>query len=156
MCWWVLYCHIYIYIYIYIYIHIYIHIYTHIERKFNMCRIHRHTSTCTISSYAFSDWRRFRNSKEKILVMFLNRAPHVFSLRDPKRNERKVTEEYCRAITQATWLSCCVHSGSSVLECGFKLEFYMIAYIAVHKCTHLALAVDLNERDWCVSWEVCL
>jgi hypothetical protein len=41
-----------------------------------------------------------------------------------QRNETKLTEEYCRTITQAAARSCCGLSGASVLEFGFQLDSF--------------------------------
>ena len=59
------------------------------------------------------------------------------------RNETKVVEEYCGAITEAAW-----RSGSSMLESGHQLDFlvYEYAYIIDHRYSKLQLASDLSER----------
>jgi hypothetical protein len=39
-----------------------------------------------------------------------------------------MAEEYCWAVTQETWRSCCCRSGSSVLDFGFQLDFLLRTY----------------------------
>jgi hypothetical protein len=58
------------------------------------------TPCYAISSYAVSDFSNFQESKRTERVTFLNKALNFF-LRELKRNETKVVEEYCWAITQA-------------------------------------------------------
>jgi hypothetical protein len=43
---------------------------------------------------------------KKIEITFLKSGP-AFSLREGKRNQKKVAKEYCWAITKAEGRSCC-------------------------------------------------
>jgi hypothetical protein len=56
--------------------------------------------------------------------MFLKISLNIF-LWKWKRDEIKVVEEYCWAITQGEWLSCCGQSSSSVLEFTFHFYIYL-------------------------------
>jgi len=62
-------------------------------------------------------------------------VPNI-SLREPKRNETQVAEEYCCAITQAAGRSCCSRSGSSVFECGFTPNFFIHVYVWSYVCVY--------------------
>jgi hypothetical protein len=65
------------------------------------------------------------------MITFYKCAPH-FSVRELKRHETKVAEEYCWAITLATGRSCCCRSGSSVLDFGFQLDSLVYTYTFHH------------------------
>jgi hypothetical protein len=67
--------------------------------------------------------------------MFFKRAPSLY-LWVCKRNEMKVTEVYCWAITHAAGRSCGGSSGSSVLEFGFQLDFPVYTYIIICILAH--------------------
>jgi hypothetical protein len=64
------------------------------------------------STYAISGLHTFIKVKNE-KVTFLDGPPNV-SLREKKRNERKMAVEYCWAITQAMSQSCCGQLLSSV------------------------------------------
>jgi hypothetical protein len=72
------------------------------------------------------------------LFIVLKRALN-FSFRIEKRNETKVAEEYCWAITQAEGRSCYGRSGFSVLEFGFQMDSLVYAYVADHMYTQYRL-----------------
>ena len=72
------------------------------------------------------DWPNFSELWTTWGMTFLKLASKFSSL-EWNRNDKKVAEEYCWAITQ----SCCCRSGSSVLEFGFKLDRLAYTYIKV-------------------------
>jgi hypothetical protein len=88
-----------------------------------------------------------KNLRIEILTFFL-RAPN-FSLQEWKRNETKVEEEYCWAITQAMGRSCCGRSGSSVLELGFQLDLLAYTYLFHHMHIQLRLAQNSTPAAPC-------
>ena len=80
--------------------------------------------------------------KQKIkLWRFLKGLPK-FSLRERKRSETKVAEEYCWAITQAAGWLYGGRSGTSVLVFGFQLGSFLD-----HMCIKTRLAPDVPERN---------
>jgi hypothetical protein len=93
-----------------------------------------HVQTHKILSYTISNLRNSKKAKKK-------RASN-YSLREWKRSETKVTEEYCWAITQAAGPSCCGRSGSSVLQCGFHMQL-------TTRICEFWLAPWLPERSYC-------
>ena len=54
-----------------------------------------------------------------------------FSLRERKRSEAMVAEEYCWAIAQAEGRYCCVRLDSGVLEFGFQLVSVAYNFICI-------------------------
>lgn len=71
------------------------------------------------------------------------------------RNETKVMEEYCWAITQAVRQSCCNQSGSSVLEFEFQLDAFACIYVLTISVLNpnlrkIQLVPDLPECNYCL------
>ena len=76
----------------------------------------------------------------------------------------KVVEEYCWAVTQASGLSCCELSGSSVMECGFEPDSLVYTYVVNHMCSQFRLArnstsvgpcrtsLQFQSRSVCSQW----
>ena len=58
----------------------------------------------------------------------------------------KVAEEYFWAITQASGLSCCERSGSSVMECGFEPDSLVYAYVVNRIGSQFRLAQNSTFR----------
>ena len=65
---------------------------------------------------------RFFLKKVKNGITFLKRVQN-FSFLGWNRNEKKVAEGYCGAITRAAGLSCCGRWALRVLEFGYQLQF---------------------------------
>jgi hypothetical protein len=78
-----------------------------------------------------------------------------FSLRRWKRNETKMAEEYCWAITGggAVMLR---PIGSRVLESGFQRDGLVYADILDHMYIHFRLAPDFPECNCLVCWGILL
>jgi hypothetical protein len=67
-------------------------------------------------------------------------------------------ERYCWTMTLAAERSCCVRPGSSVLDCGSKLDSLCVGLhiqltrrIVGPDLSKIRLAPDLPERNSCVS-----
>jgi hypothetical protein len=126
------------------------YLHTHFEWKTLQCnvssstQIHsRHSLTYEISTYLATLLRCFKKVEEKEIT-FLKREPN-FSFRCWKRNEKKVVEEYCWAITQAERRSRCSRSGSSALEHGYHLDSLLYACTVDPTYTEFRLAPDLPK-----------
>lgn len=84
-------------------------------------------------------------------------------MRDRKRSETKLVEEYCWATTQAAGRSYCGRPGSRVLVFGLKLDSLVHTHIVDHMYTQFQdlrktqLALYHPERNYWASREVsCL
>jgi len=67
-----------------------------------------------------------KGSKEKKAEV--TRALYFFSGGEVKTEYDKVVDEYFWPVTQAVGWSCCGHSGATVLELGFQLDFFVYTY----------------------------
>jgi hypothetical protein len=72
-----------------------------------------------VKNSANSTLGNFAKVKNKIILF---KVASNFSLRQWKRSETKVAEEYCRTTTQAAGWSCCGWLGSGALDFGFQLD----------------------------------
>ena len=108
----------------------------------------RHSPTCALSDlWNFKKVEKWNNTFE---------TGQNFSLWRRRRNDTKVAEEFCWAITQAAGRSCCSRSGSCVLEFGFQLDSLVCTYIFDHTYAQLRLAPNRPERNYCVSLGGCV
>jgi hypothetical protein len=89
-----------------------------------------HVSTHAISSYTISDLSNVLKSKKVKIITLFKIAPYF----------TKVEDEYCWAITEAAWLSCCGRSGCSVLRFGFHLDSLIYTHTSGHKRTQFRVA----------------
>jgi hypothetical protein len=80
---------------------------------------------------------------------FLECVPKV-SVREWKRNEMKVTEEYCWAITRTVGRLCRDRSGYIVMEFAFQLDCLLHAYADYCMYTKFRLTSNLSERNDCL------
>jgi hypothetical protein len=83
--------------------------------------------------------------KDKQMKKYLWNLGRVLTLQEWKRNETKVAEEYCWAITQAAVKSCCSRLVASVLEFGFELDSLVYAYIVDDVYTEFRLAQNYGS-----------
>ena len=82
-------------------------------------------------------------------MTFLKRAPSL-TLREWKRNEKKVEGKYCWAITRAALGSCCSSSGFCFLEFGFQLESLQLTLCVLNSdLWKIRLAPDASECNYC-------
>ena len=74
-----------------------------------------------------------------------------FSLREWKRSEMKVVEEYCWAMTQTAGRSCCSQSGSSlsfIWSALYRLYVYSWPYVYLFA---ICGKFDFPVRNYCVN-----
>ena len=110
--------------------------------KLHYKRTIQKTPSCAISN-AVSDSSNLKERTIEIITVFKS-VSNVF-LRDWKRRETKVAEEYCWVITHVAGRSCCCRSGSSALEFGFHLD---CKSLHMYSCTYAYSTARCGEFYW--------
>ena len=100
----------------------------------------RHSPTDAISDLS--------NLKNKKKAFFFKLEPYC-SFRGWKRNETKLAQEYCWAITQAARRSCCAWAGSNVLKSGFQLDYFV--HVHMHTDDHTYIQSQILQYSNCAE-----